>query len=70
MKGRNALTVNGEKITLTESLTVSQYLEKNNYKQGRIAVEINEEILPKSQYETRTLCESDRVEIVTFMGGG
>lgn len=64
------MTVNGEHVALTEEMTVSQYLEKNNYRQGRIAVEINEEILPKSQYETRTLCESDRVEIVTFMGGG
>jgi len=64
------MTVNGEQITLTEPLTVSQYLKNNNYMQGRIAVEINEEIVPKSQYETRTLCESDRVEIVTFMGGG
>lgn len=64
------MTVNGEQVTLAEPLTVSQYLERNNYRQGRIAVEINEEIVPKSQYETRTLCESDRVEIVTFMGGG
>lgn len=64
------MTVNGEQVTLAEPLTVSQYLERNSYRQGRIAVEINEEIVPKSQYETRTLCESDRVEIVTFMGGG
>ena len=64
------MTVNGEQITLTEPVTVSQYLKNSGFTQNRIAVEINEEIVPKSQYETRTLCESDRVEIVTFMGGG
>ncbi len=65
-----SMTVNGEKITLEKPVTVSEYLASNGYRQARIAVEINEEIVPKSQYETRTLCESDRVEIVTFMGGG
>ncbi len=64
------MTINGENVTLGREITISEYLKEKGYKTERIAVEINEEILPKSQYETRKLCESDRVEIVTFMGGG
>ncbi|MBP0977780.1 MAG: sulfur carrier protein ThiS, partial [Oscillospiraceae bacterium] len=51
-------------------VTVSEHLAANGYKPARIAVEINEVILPKDQYETHNLCEGDLVEIVTFMGGG
>lgn len=64
------MTINGENVTLDREITVNEYLKEKGYKTERIAVEINEEILPKSQYGTRKLCESDRVEIVTFMGGG
>ena len=64
------LTINGENVTLEKPTTVSEYLADNGYVPARIAVEINEEILPKAQYETRNLCEGDLVEIVTFMGGG
>jgi thiamine biosynthesis protein ThiS len=64
------LTINGENVTLDKPTTVSEYLAANGYKPARIAVEINEVILPKDQYETHNLCEGDLVEIVTFMGGG
>ena len=64
------LTINGESVTLDKPVTVSEYLAANGYKPARIAVEINEAILPKDQYEIHNLCEGDLVEIVTFMGGG
>ena len=46
------------------------YLEENNYPLERIAVEINEEIVPKSQYDTVVLNDGDTVEVVSFVGGG
>ena len=36
----------------------------------RVAVELNLEILPKDQYDTRQLMDGDRVEVVAFVGGG
>ncbi|MGD9096261.1 MAG: sulfur carrier protein ThiS, partial [Chromatiales bacterium] len=36
----------------------------------RFAVEINEELVPRSTFATRALAEDDRVEIVTAIGGG
>jgi sulfur carrier protein len=35
-----------------------------------VAIELNLEILPKSDYGTTLLCDGDRVEIVQFVGGG
>ena len=64
------ITVNGKQIRLTSEMSVADYLEENNYKVNRIAVEMNEEILPKYSYSETMLKDGDRLEIVTFVGGG
>lgn len=64
------ITVNGKQIQLTSEMSVADYLEQNNYQINRIAVEMNEEILPKYSYSETMLKDSDRLEVVTFVGGG
>ena len=64
------ITVNGKQIQLTSEMSVADYLEQNNYKINRIAVEMNEEILPKYSYSDTMLKDGDRLEVVTFVGGG
>lgn len=64
------ITVNGKQIRLTSEMSVADYLEQNNYQINRIAVEMNEEILPKYSYSETMLKDGDRLEIVTFVGGG
>lgn len=64
------ITVNGKQIKLTSEMSVADYLEQNNYQINRIAVEMNEEILPKYSYSETMLKDGDRLEIVTFVGGG
>ena len=64
------LTVNGKEVVLTTETTITAYLEANQYRENRIVVELNEEILPKEQYATTYLKEGDYMEIVMFMGGG
>ena len=64
------ITVNGKQIQLTSEMSVADYLEQNNYQINRIAVEMNEEILPKYSYSETMLKEGDRLEVVTFVGGG
>lgn len=63
------IKINGVQID-KEELSLLSYLEENGYRAGRIAVECNEEIVPKSQYETFILHSGDVVEIVSFVGGG
>ena len=64
------ITVNGKQIRLTSEMSVADHLEQNNYKVNRIAVEMNEEILPKYSYSDTMLKDGDRLEVVTFVGGG
>ena len=63
-------TVNGTKKELPGVFSVKEYLEQNGYVISQIAVEINEEILPKTEYVSTVLKDGDVMEIVSFMGGG
>ena len=63
-------TVNGTKKELPGVFSVKEYLEQNGYVVSQIAVELNEEILPKTEYVSTVLKDGDVMEIVSFMGGG
>jgi thiamine biosynthesis protein ThiS len=64
------IQVNGEaRITKAES-TVSELLQDLDLKSDRVAVELNLEILDRKEFGTRQLREGDRVEILSFIGGG
>jgi len=64
------ILLNGEPRDVGDDLTVIALLEASNYAQRRVAVEVNHEIVPKSQHARRVLRDGDRVEIVQAMGGG
>ena len=63
-------TVNGTKKELQGVFSLKEYLEQNGYVISQIAVELNEEILPKTEYVSTVLKDGDVMEIVSFMGGG
>ena len=50
--------------------TVAELVETEGYRRDRVAVEINEEIVPKALYDTTVIKDGDCVEIVGFVGGG
>ncbi len=62
--------VNGEDCQLPEALTVGELVERVGLADQRIALELNREIVPRSEYATTKLHEGDRVEIVRAIGGG
>ncbi len=64
------ITVNGETCQCKESITVEELVAEKNFPVGKIAVEVNETIVPKSKYGEFHLSESDTMEVVTFVGGG
>ena len=64
------IIVNGKEINLTKDTSVAEYLEQNRYQVKRIAVELNGDILPKYSYSDTMLKDGDRLEGVTFVGGG
>ena len=61
--------INGEMYDYA-SLSITDMLAKFNYNPKRVAVEINLEIIPKSEYDNHVLNDKDSVEVVQFVGGG
>lgn len=62
--------VNGEKTSCDPGTTLETLVEQLGYVKDRIAVEVNGDIVPKSEYSGRILGVSDKLEVVTFVGGG
>ena len=62
--------VNGEMQQITDGITIEQFLEGLNLSQKRLAIEINQAIVPRSQFSSQTFNEQDKVEIVQAIGGG
>ena len=60
-----ALTINGERRSFEDSLTVAQLIEQLQLAGKRIALERNGEIVPRGQFGTQQLIDGDRLEIVT-----
>lgn len=61
--------INGESVEAA-GITVAEYLQRENFDSRRVAVEINEEIVPKNKFAEVILQDGDIVEIISFMGGG
>ena len=64
------IQLNGEAYALSETLSVAGLIEHLQLAGRRVAVELNFEIVPRSQYETTLLKENDSIEIVHAIGGG
>lgn len=64
------MTINGENTNWYEGMTVEDLITAVGYEKNRIAVECNGEIVPKADYTTVTLKEKDKLEVVSFVGGG
>lgn len=61
--------INGEN-TDASGKSVAELLEALGYSQQRVAVELNEKIVPKASYSETFVKDGDSVEIVRFVGGG
>jgi thiamine biosynthesis protein ThiS len=65
-----ALEVNGKRVELAGTTPLLTYLEQLGVNPRAVAVEHNGEIIERTAYESVTLGEGDRVEIVRMVGGG
>ena len=63
------IILNGSEILL-KSNSLKELVDSLNLLEARFAVEINREIVPKSQIDNYTLKDKDVVEIVIAVGGG
>ena len=65
------LVVNGKESEFNTELTVSELLFEQNVKMpDMVSVEINGQILKRSNFDSTTLKDGDTAEFLYFMGGG
>lgn len=64
------LTINGEIKDFNKQLSVLDLLGELAMTERRVAVELNGEILPRSQHSKHQLEDGDQLEIVHAIGGG
>jgi thiazole synthase len=64
------LTINGEAKDLPEPLSVADLLARLGFDRRKVAVEVNEAVVPALRHCEHRLGEGDRVEVVTLVGGG
>ncbi|MCR2032159.1 sulfur carrier protein ThiS [Anaerofustis stercorihominis] len=63
------IKVNGKGLDLKD-ITLKELLISLKYDISRVAVELNEEIVSKNDYEKVIIKDNDKLEIVSFVGGG
>jgi thiamine biosynthesis protein ThiS len=64
------LTINGQDRQFDSALTISSLLAQLGMKPDRVAVELNRELVPRDRWPLTQLSDSDKLEIVHFVGGG
>lgn len=62
--------INGESKQIGSDTTIEQLIESLNLSQKRLAVEVNLDIVPRSEFPSHQLNDQDKVEIVQAIGGG
>jgi sulfur carrier protein len=64
------LLLNGEERDIADITSIADLVSALGLDARKVAVERNLEIAPRSTYAETALAEGDRIEIVTFIGGG
>ena len=64
------ITLNGEAINIKDNSKIGDILNEYALSPQKVAIELNLEIIPVDQFDTTTLNDGDKIEIVEFVGGG
>lgn len=64
------IVVNGEPHTLPDGSTAADLIRKLALENKRLAMEVNQDLVPRSTFDTHVLKTGDTVEIVHAIGGG
>lgn len=65
-----SIILNGQQTSIDSNTTVMGLLHHLELAEKRLAVEINQAIIPRSEFDSYQLNERDRIEIVQAIGGG
>jgi sulfur carrier protein len=64
------IIVNGETQDVGDAKSVRDVVVRLGLTEGPVAVELNREIVPRAEHESRSVSDGDILEIVHFVGGG
>jgi sulfur carrier protein len=64
------LTVNGVSHSVDSGTTIAKLIDQLGLQERRVAVELNRQIVPRSQHVSHTLQDGDAIELVQAIGGG
>ena len=64
------ITENGQPYEVSDDFGLLDLIQLLKIGEQRLAIEINEEVVSRSEYKVCSLHEGDRVEIVQAIGGG
>jgi len=64
------IELNGQAREIEDDATIRQLLEQVGVSGRFCAVELNLEIVPKDEYDSKRLALGDKLEVVTLVGGG
>jgi thiamine biosynthesis protein ThiS len=64
------VTINGERREIPDGLNIIKLLDHLGMSNGRVAIERNLDILPRSQWQVTQVQSNDSFEIVHLVGGG
>lgn len=64
------MKINGKSMDIENNITIRDLISKLNLNKDKIVVEVNLNVVYKDNYDTFHLNENDKVEIISFVGGG
>jgi thiamine biosynthesis protein ThiS len=64
------IVLNGHEEDVENGATLADLIAASGLAGKRVAIEINREIVPRSDFATRALAANDRIEVVHAIGGG
>lgn len=64
------VSINGEKYQFLSPLKLTDLLENLDFSDKKIAIEINQALYPKNQFDKLSINNGDVIEIITAVGGG
>lgn len=63
------IKINGQDRKFSD-ISLKELLEKCNFDSEKVAVELNEEIISKKDFDKIKIKDNDKIEVVSFVGGG
>ena len=69
-KSKIQIFINGKKKNINSNCNLIDILKEYSLINKLVAVEINQEVIPKSRYKTMTINKNDKIEILELIGGG